>query len=325
MNSREIIQANFNHAGPRPGLTFSGEGRINDCVWGGLGSPRGYKLRRWVEGEFEYYDDIWGNIWHRAVNGCKGGEIFKPVLEDWSDLDKLVIPEYDFDAAVAEMKKAYATVPDNFRIAGMPGWIFAASRYLRKMEIYLMDMLLYPDELKVLHGKLAGFYEKIILAVADAGAEAITFAEDMGTQNGLLFSPKLWDEYFREIYTRLFGIAHEKGMKVMMHSCGQNREILEPLLKAGVDCFQFDQPAVYDQADLAGLLKRYSAVLWSPIDIQKILPTGDYEIIKKGVDDMFKHFDGFLIFKNYPDLPGIGVKAEWDQFAYEEILRHIKN
>jgi len=110
-------------------------------------------------------------------------------------------------------------------------------------------------------------------------------------------------------------------MNVFMHSCGQNRKILEPLLQAGIDCFQFDKPAVYDMADLARLLKKYRAGLWSPVDIQKTLPTGDRRIIESGVEDMFAHFDGFLIFKNYPNLKSIGVKPEWDNWAYEKIIQ----
>jgi len=127
------------------------------------------------------------------------------------------------------------------------------------------------------------------------------------------------------LYCKLFGMAHECGLKVFMHSCGKNRQILEPLLLAGVDCFQFDQPTVYDMADLAQLLKKYKAGLWSPVDIQKILPTGDRQIIEKGVEDMFKHFEGCLIFRNYGDLKGIGVKEEWNNWAYEAILSHIKH
>ncbi len=153
----------------------------------------------------------------------------------------------------------------------------------------------------------------------------LVFCEDMGTQNGLLFSPELWQEYFGDLYRKLFDLAHECGLKVFLHSCGQNRQILEPLLQAGVDCFQFDQPAVYDMADLSRVLKKYKAALWSPIDIQKIMPTGDRQLIEQGVEEMFKHFEGGLIFKNYPDLKGIGVKEEWDNWACQAINNHIKS
>ena len=160
----------------------------------------------------------------------------------------------------------------------------------------------------------------LILAAGDAGADAIFFCEDMGTQTGLLFSPAMWDDYFRELYTRLFSIAHDCNMQVFMHSCGCNREILEPLLEAGVNCFQFDQPTLYDYQDLPALLKKYKAALWSPVDIQHIMPTGNRELIEKGAQDMFDAFQGGLILKNYPDLNGIGVKEEWDDWAYQKAL-----
>ncbi len=324
MNSKEIIYANLEHRNPvRPGLTFDNN-RLDDMCWGGPGTSKGYTQKRWVDGQYEYYDDMWGNIWARMTDGCAAGEIFKPAIEDWTQLKDYQIPQYDFDEMVKSMRQGFAEEDDKFRMAWMPGWVFASSRYLRKMEIYLMDLLLYPEELKQLHEKVAGLFEQVIRATGEAKAEGIMFCEDMGTQNGLLFSPALWQEYFGDLYCKLFGLAHECGLKVFMHSCGQNRQILEPLLQAGVDCFQFDQPTVYDMADLAQLLKKYKAALWSPIDIQKIMPTGDRQIIEKGVDDMFKHFEGGLIFKNYPDLKGIGVKEEWDNWAYQAILKHIK-
>jgi hypothetical protein len=266
---------------------------------------------------------MWGNLWARMTDGCAAGEICKPAIEDWAQLKDYQIPQYDFAETVNSYRNGFANMEDKFKMAWMPGWVFASSRYLRKMEIYLMDMLLYPEELKQLHEKTASVFEKLILAAGEAKAEGIFFCEDMGTQNGLLFSPELWQEYFGDLYRRLFDLAHECGLKVFMHSCGQNRQILEPLLQAGVDCFQFDQPAVYDMADLAHVLKKYKAALWSPIDIQKIMPTGDRQLIEQGVADMFKHFEGGLIFKNYPDLKGIGVKEEWDNWAYQDILKHI--
>ena len=325
MNSREIIYANLEHRNsPRPGLAFDNN-RINDMDSFGVGLPKGYTPKRWIEGQYEYYDDMWGNVWARMTDGCDAGEIFKPAIEDWSQLKDYLPPQYDLDETVSAIRQGFVNGPDKFKLCWMPGWVFASSRYLRKMEVYLMDMLLYPEELKQLHAKIAVGFELLIRAAGKAGCDGIIFCEDMGTQNGLMFSPELWQEYFGELYCKLFGMAHECGLKVFMHSCGKNRQILEPLLLAGVDCFQFDQPTVYDMADLAQLLKKYKAGLWSPVDIQKILPTGDRQIIEKGVEDMFKHFEGGLIFRNYGDLKGIGVKEEWNNWAYEAILSHIKH
>jgi len=324
MNSKEIILSNLEHRGPsRPGLTFS-DGRIYDMCGAGQALPKGYTKKRWTEGKFEYYDTMWGNIYRRMIDGSSLGEIFKPAIENWSQLSDYQVPKYDFKETVDAFRHSFRHGNDKFKYVSMSGWVFSASREIRKMEDYLMDILLYPEEVKRLHAKVAGVFETLIRAAGKAGADGILLYEDMGTQNGLLISPELWQKNFRDLYLRLFGIAHEYGMKVLMHSCGQNREILEPLLQVGVNCFQFDQPAAYDMDDLAQLLKKYKAALWSPIDIQKILPTGNRQVIEKGVEDMFKHFEGFLIFKNYPGLESIGVKPEWDNWAYEKILQKCK-
>jgi uroporphyrinogen decarboxylase len=322
MTSKEIILANVeNRPTTRPGMTFD-RGRMNDIASGGLGSPEGYTQKRWIDGALEYYDDVWGNLWVRMKDGSVKGEIYKAVIEDWKDLDTYVPPKYDIDKCAENLKRDFQNSGDKFKMAHIGGWIFDNARYLRKLEVYLMDMALYPEELTRIHSLVVDVYEKKIHAAGNSGAHGIAIGEDMGTQQGLLFSPDMWRQYFAEDYKRLFGLAHEYGMKVFMHSCGQNSQILPDLLQAGVDCFQFDQPAVYDMPLLASLLKEYKAALWSPVDIQKILPTGDREIIEEGAKEMVRLFKGRLICKNYPDLPGIGVKEEWDMWAYNEILAH---
>lgn len=320
MNAREIIFANLEHTCPeRLGLTFD-DGRINDMVWVGFGNPAGYTQRRWVEGNIEYYDDMWGNVWHRMVDGCAAGEVLEPAIREWDQLDDMVLPDFTGPDCSAEMKRAFAAEPDKFKLAGLANWIFASARYIRKMEVYFVDMAAHPEELHRLHELIAGVLASQIQAAGKAGADGICFAEDMGTQQGLLFSPQMWREFFEEKYTRLFGLAHELGLKVLMHSCGKNVEILPDLLKAGVDCFQFDQPALYDMTALAELLRDAKAALWSPVDIQKVMPTGDRNLIETKAREMVRTFQGGLICKNYGDLPGIGVRPEWDMWAYDAIL-----
>lgn len=308
------------NADARPGLNFD-RNRRDDFVYGGA-LPANYTQKRWVEGNREYYDDAWGNIWVRMKEGCQAGEIFQPALDSWDKLETMIWPDYTQDSSYEDVTTNFAD-SDKFHLFCMPGWIFEKSRYLRRMDVYFMDMIECPEKLYVLHRKLADIYSGIIAKAAQAGADAIFFCEDMGTQNGLLFSPVMWREFFGELYKNLFGQAHDCGMKVMMHSCGYNWEILADLLAAGVDCFQFDQPLVYDTQKLSALLKEHHAVLWSPVDIQKIMPTGNRELIENAAREMVRAYRGGLICKNYGDLPGIGVHEEWDDWAYNAICNEV--
>jgi uroporphyrinogen decarboxylase len=293
-----------------------------NLVW--AGEPEGYVQKRWREGNREFYDDKWGNLWVRMDEGPIKGEIHRPVINDWSELADFRAPVYDIEKTADQLRTGFAldVTGERYRVAGIGGWIFDNARYLRKLEVYLLDMALYPDELRLLHEKVAPVYEQLILAAARAGAEAIHIGEDMGTQSGLLFSPEMFRDYFKPMYGRLMGMARELGMKVLLHSCGQNRAILDDLIDCGVSAFQFDQPTVYDMEELAALFRRRKVALWSPIDIQKVLPTGDRGYINAEAKRMCRIFDGCLIVKNYPDLPGIGVEPQWDYWGYEAALEY---
>lgn len=322
MNSKEIILANINHADPpRPGLDFD-RGRISDFLFADL-KPHNFQQKHWVEGKREYYNDEWGNTWHRMIEGSVKGEIYQPFIQDWRDLDRLPIPDYSHPDCAKEMNDLFNQPTDKFKLAVMGGWIFDNARYIRDMGVYFLDMAANPEQLNRLHKMIANVYEQKIRLAGNAGADGIFLAEDLGTQTGLLFSPKMFRYFFKTEYAHLFSIAHDYGMKVFMHSCGKNWAILPDLLEIGVDVFQFDQPTVYDMPELADLLKKHKAALFSPIDIQKILPTGDRSIIEAGAKEMFKIFKGGLIFKNYLDLQGIGVKEEWDDWGYTKICELV--
>ncbi|HHW10684.1 MAG TPA: hypothetical protein GXX29_11995 [Firmicutes bacterium] len=314
---------NITHNNPaRPGLNF-GRNRMNDFAGCGLGPSAIWKQERWVEGDVEYYTDEWGNIWHRLVYGCKGGEIFRPAIEDWAQLRDLRIPDYDNPDRYTRMQEIFSRNPDKFRLASLPGWVFAISRYLRKMENYFADLYLAQDEINELHEMVTALLEKVIIRCAQAGADGVFFCEDLGTQERLLIGPKLWREMLGPHYRRLCGTAHKLGLKVLMHSCGYNWELLDDLIDSGIDCFQFDQPALYDQTLLPAKLKERKVGLWSPIDIQKVMPTGDRRLIESEARRMVETYKGGLILKNYGDLQGIGVKEEWDDWAYYAILDAI--
>ncbi|MCY2928778.1 MAG: hypothetical protein NTV86_04655 [Planctomycetota bacterium] len=321
MTPREIILANIERTNPpRPGLTFSG-GRANDMTWASLDPSPGYRQKRWTEGNREHYDDEWGNVWVRLVDGPTIGEIHTPALADWDKLDSLRLPAFDDPARYRSMREAFAKPTDRFKVAGLGGWVFANARYLRKMENYFADLLAEPDRVKALHARLAALIEAAIGHVARAGADAVMFWEDMGTQSGPLFSPAIFREFFKADYTRLAAAAHAAGLKVLMHSCGNNWTLMDDLLDVGIDVFQFDQPALYDMPALADKLRRRGRCLWSPVDIQKVLPTGDRAFIESETLRLCRTFEGGLILKDYPDLASLGLDPQWDAWAYDVIVK----
>ena len=319
LTPREIIIQNIEcRCEERIGLSFD-RNRRNDFA--GTAINNSFQPNVWVEGTVEYSTDLWGNIWHRTVGMSQGGEIYKPALESWSQLDNLQMPDLDNPAYYQGARDLAASGTDLFKLGWMPGWPFDTCRYLRKMEIYFVDLFENRDYIDVLHDRITTLFEGVIDRYGEAGMDGIMFFEDLGIQDRTMFSPGMFRDIFRPLYERLTNRTHKYGMKVIQHSCGYNWVLIDDLCESGIDCLQFDQPAVYDQPALAEKLRKHRVGLYSPCDIQQVLPTGNKELIINETRRMVETFHGGLIAKNYPDLHGIGVEPEWDQWAYEEFLR----
>jgi hypothetical protein len=318
MTPREIIIQNIEcRCEERIGLNFDA-GRCDDFA--GAGIDNGFVPEVWVKNGVEYSTDVWGNVWHRLVGMSQGGEVFKPVLESWDRLDDLKLPDLDNPGYYQGARDLVASGTDKFKLGWLPGWPFAICRYMRKMEIYLMDLIEAREHVEILHERVTGLLERIIQRYGEAGMDGVMFCEDLSTQDRPLMSPALWRDIFRPLYERLTGRAHHYGMKVIQHSCGYNWLLVDDLCAAGIDCLQFDQPAVYDQPALAAKLRKHGVGLYAPCDIQKVLPTGDRALIESETRRLVATFRGGFIAKNYGDLKGIGVEPEWDQWAYEAFL-----
>lgn len=319
MTPREIIKRNLTLDNPpRIGFDFSG-GRKNDFVKAGISLSNSWQPRRWQEGNYEYYDDEWGNIWHRVIGMSRKGEIYKPALSDWADLEDYQLPDLAAPERFQQAAEIFRQNPDLFHL-GTISFPFSICRYLRKLEIYFQDLYLERERVDILHDRVTSLLEKVIEQYAKVGADGIFFCEDWGLQDRLMISPKLWREVFKPLYLRLCQKARSLNLHVLMHSCGYIWEIMDDLAEVGVGCFQFDQPGLYGLERLADKLKELKICLYSPVDIQKVLPTGDRELIEREAQKMKELFCGGLIAKNYGDLKGIGVEEEWDMWAYEVFI-----
>lgn len=61
---------------------------------------------------------------------------------------------------------------------------------------------------------------------------------DMGYRNGLLFSPRTYQEVLQETDAMVCEFFHKNNMPVILHSCGNVKELIPYLIDAGFDCLQ---------------------------------------------------------------------------------------
>jgi hypothetical protein len=302
MTSRDLIHRVTAFAGAaRIGLNLPPPWG-SDLVFGGLAPAPGFDPQRRREGDAEVWLDEWGNTWKR-LGGISKGEVAQGAITDWSQLGSYRPPDLGLPARYDKARRAFAEAPGKYRIGGIPGCAFNVSRYIRRLENFLADCLLEPDRVRALNRLVMGELEKAVRGMAAAGADAVMFPEDWGTQDRLLMSPETFRRLFRPELERLCGVARDAGVAVWMHSCGAIGAIIPDLIAAGVRVLQFDQPALHGIDHLAAAYGG-RVTFMCPVDIQRTLQSRDEEAIRAEaehlVEALGRHVSPAGLFERQP-------------------------
>ncbi|MCL5269093.1 MAG: hypothetical protein M1457_00715, partial [bacterium] len=268
--------------------------------------------------------DIWGNVWARLENHSKG-EVHTGALADLADAATIPLPDFSSPQVYARAREVFASRPDHYHIGAVEGFAFSVARKMRRMEQYLMDLMVDPEALAVLHDRIDARIIQQIDGMAAAGADAVMIAEDWGTQTQLLVNPDLWRAEFRPRFARLCTRVHTAGLKMFMHSCGKMTAIIGDLIETGVDLLQIDQPTLHGIDTLAAFQEGAKITYWCPVDIQRTLQSRDEAAIRAGarelLDKLWRGRGGFIA-GYYGDNASIGLEPQWQELACDEFARH---
>ncbi|HBC85736.1 MAG TPA: hypothetical protein DCZ94_02150 [Lentisphaeria bacterium] len=164
---------------------------------------------------------------------------------------------------------------------------FESSWYLRGFEQALMDMVLAPEIMQAILEKVTTFYIsyfKRILEAADGEIDLVFTADDIGSQESLLFSLEMWEEHIKPWHSKLNRAIHEYGAKVIYHSDGAVTEAVPGLIDMGIDVLQALQFDARDM-DPEFLKNTYGDRLCfeGGVSVQSTLPFGTPEKVRTEV------------------------------------------
>jgi hypothetical protein len=114
-------------------------------------------------------------------------------------------------------------------------------------------------------GFLAG-YQSIARRIpffAKLGVDAVIVGDDYGFNSGPFMSPETFRRVFFPALQHICQVAHDHGMYLICHSCGNLRLILPDMIEAGIDVYQAIQPL----EDIASLKRDFGrdVCLWGGI------------------------------------------------------------
>lgn len=192
------------------------------------------------------WKDIWGVIYRKVSNefGEYAESIFKPFAEirTLDDVRNYPWPSpdwYDYSKVYEQciQYEGYAIK------AGGPGVIDLLNGIsnARGMEQVLIDVGMEDPVGVAIFDRRFDFYYEFTRRTLEAGKGKIDIfwiGDDMGSQQGLLISPRSWRRVFKPYMKKMIDLIHGFDVKAMMHSCGSTHLIWDDLVELGLDVYQ---------------------------------------------------------------------------------------
>jgi uroporphyrinogen decarboxylase len=262
----------------------------------------------------------WGFVWDHLENSLTMGQPKEPVIKSWEDLASYTAPDPFRPDRFEAMEKALADLgPDHYYKANLVISGFTTMWFLRGFSETLADLCLDRDNLETLADVVFGFENQLLRQLKAAGFDAISLADDWGTQKSLFISPKLWREIFKPRYRQQFALAHECGLDVYFHCCGYIYDIIPDLIEIGLDILNPGQPNINNiprmGKDFAGKI-----CFACPVSYQTTGISGSKEEIQREVHDLASCLGtekGGIIGLIPTDLVGLGANPENAQYMLD--------
>ena len=165
------------------------------------------------------------------------------------------------------------------------GRIFMSSQERRGLAQFMVDILTMPDFVHRLMEIQTQYTLDMLRKTLDAAGNAIDciqYNDDQGTQQSLLLSPALFEEFLLPRIRRVWEMAHDYGVRVFMHSCGAIRPIVPHLIDAGLDILNPIQVGAEGMAP-EGLKRDFGDRLTfsGGMDVQSTLPFGTPDEVRR--------------------------------------------
>ena len=177
-------------------------------------------------------------------------------IEDWKEYVKaptLQFPEEEWEAC---MKQAESVDRNEKWVMPFcaPG-IWEMCHYLMEISNAMIALYENPDEMHELIKYLTEWeLELADVTIDHIHPDAMFHHDDWGTQESLMMSDDMWEEFFYEPYKLIYGHWKERGVKLIMHHSDSYCEPLVPhMIDVGIDIWQ----GVMTTNNIPKLIKEY--------------------------------------------------------------------
>jgi uroporphyrinogen decarboxylase len=208
-------------------------------------------------------------------------------------IERFPWPDMDDPTRVAHVR-AEATrlrAENRYAVIGTPWLLFPLERAfaMQGMDTFLMNMALAPDFARCLLEKIASLCRQLMghyLRECGELLDIVKIGDDLGTQDRLLMSPKMYRNLLKPIHADYIRFIKERtGAKVFFHTDGDVFDLVEDFIEIGVDILNPIQTSAGRMSNLAELKRRVKGrlALCGAVDTHRILPSGTPADVRREV------------------------------------------
>ncbi|MBC8496619.1 MAG: hypothetical protein ISS57_18595 [Anaerolineales bacterium] len=180
---------------------------------------------------------------------------------------------------------------NEYAIMATPWLLFPFERAhaMQGMDVFLLNMAMYPDFAQALLHKITEACKSLMgpfLEELGNNVDIIKIGDDLGTQDSLMISPKMYREILKPLHADFIQFIRERTKaKVFFHTDGDVFPLIPDFIEIGVDILNPIQTTAGKMADLPALKKHYgkNIVFCGGIDTHRILPYGTPEEVRQEV------------------------------------------
>jgi uroporphyrinogen decarboxylase len=234
------------------------------------------------------------------------------------DVDRFDWPQPERYIDPAACERAAAAVPRGKAVLGVL-WSahFQDACAAFGMENAFLAMYDNPGGYEMVNNKILDFYlraNKIFYENTRGRLDAVLIGNDMGSQQGLMLSAGAIRRFVIPGAKALIEQAHSYGVKVIYHSCGSIRDIIDDLINAGADVIHPIQ-ALAAGMEPASLKRDFGdrVSFCGGVDAQNLLIRGEPAMIREKVAELHRIFPtGLVISPSHeailPDIPPVNIE-----------------
>ena len=236
--------------------------------------------------------DEWGIEWQRPPGGLYNEVAVNPLRDLASEeVERYVWPDLAHSLRFTTVREEALRIRDSgCAVVALPGVAaFEQTLLLRGMDAFLMDMAGDRDFAEALLVKVArlmiGGMAGMLHEAGDL-IDVVVFADDLGSQDGLLISPTMYRTLLKPLHAELIQtVRAHSSAKVFMHSDGNVFPVIDDLIDVGVDILNPVQVSAGDMGDTARLKRRFGDRLsfCGAIDNLWALPHGTPDDVRREV------------------------------------------